>query len=261
MVGGIGCCVSSMITLLIFFPRSITREAGYTIVGPTQSHSVHDVSSIYHIPEHGRGRGFEAQVERSRKGSSLNTLPPYIISGENDRRLKVLPLNQTSSRSAFAGFSAMDEHQRHLPYPQASPGRLVPLSRNPLPEGESRHGHPRSRADESDEIKDFNPDIHTADIDVELQLEDIPYEQMQAKNMRYSNGGISQPYVCSMLLSLEHFTNVSSRFSTSRPLWMHMTTILHLHKSTQLIRDSIPVSLSIVFVILICSIAGSILSL
>ena len=250
-----------MITLLIFFPRSITREAGYTIVGPTQSHSVHDVSSIYHIPEHGRGRGFEAQVERSRKGSSLNTLPPYIISGENDRRLKVLPLNQTSSRSAFAGFSAMDEHQRHLPYPQASPGRLVPLSRNPLPEGESRHGHPRSRADESDEIKDFNPDIHTADIDVELQLEDIPYEQMQAKNMRYSNGGISQPYVCSMLLSLEHFTNVSSRFSTSRPLWMHMTTILHLHKSTQLIRDSIPVSLSIVFVILICSIAGSILSL
>ncbi|KAG9083319.1 hypothetical protein FRC07_013948, partial [Ceratobasidium sp. 392] len=29
MVGGIGCVVSSVITLLIFFPRSIAREAGY----------------------------------------------------------------------------------------------------------------------------------------------------------------------------------------------------------------------------------------
>ncbi|QRV98492.1 hypothetical protein RhiJN_26511 [Ceratobasidium sp. AG-Ba] len=29
MVGGIGCIVSSVITLLIFFPRSIAREAGY----------------------------------------------------------------------------------------------------------------------------------------------------------------------------------------------------------------------------------------
>lgn len=30
MIGGIGCIVSSVITLLIFFPRSIAREAGYT---------------------------------------------------------------------------------------------------------------------------------------------------------------------------------------------------------------------------------------
>ncbi|SJK98138.1 uncharacterized protein ARMOST_01398 [Armillaria ostoyae] len=29
MIGGIGCFVSSAITLLIFFPRSITRESGY----------------------------------------------------------------------------------------------------------------------------------------------------------------------------------------------------------------------------------------
>ncbi|OSC96164.1 hypothetical protein PYCCODRAFT_297874 [Trametes coccinea BRFM310] len=40
MIAGIGCFVSSMITLLIFFPRSIVREAGYkprlssTIPGP-----------------------------------------------------------------------------------------------------------------------------------------------------------------------------------------------------------------------------------
>ncbi|KAI9059909.1 hypothetical protein FKP32DRAFT_1657062 [Trametes sanguinea] len=45
MIAGIGCFVSSMITLLIFFPRSIVREAGYkprlssTLPGPTSPKS------------------------------------------------------------------------------------------------------------------------------------------------------------------------------------------------------------------------------
>ncbi|KAF8725205.1 hypothetical protein RHS02_08338, partial [Rhizoctonia solani] len=38
MVGGIGCIVSSVITLLIFFPRSIAREQGYTARARTRSH-------------------------------------------------------------------------------------------------------------------------------------------------------------------------------------------------------------------------------
>ncbi|CAE6392055.1 unnamed protein product [Rhizoctonia solani] len=39
MVGGIGCMVSSVITLLIFFPRSIAREQGYTTRARTHSQS------------------------------------------------------------------------------------------------------------------------------------------------------------------------------------------------------------------------------
>ncbi|CEL58388.1 hypothetical protein RSOLAG1IB_08495 [Rhizoctonia solani AG-1 IB] len=39
MVGGIGCIVSSVITLLIFFPRSIAREQGYDTRARTRSHS------------------------------------------------------------------------------------------------------------------------------------------------------------------------------------------------------------------------------
>ncbi|CDO76746.1 hypothetical protein BN946_scf184813.g16 [Trametes cinnabarina] len=45
LIAGIGCFVSSMITLLIFFPRSIVREAGYkpklssTLPGPTSPKS------------------------------------------------------------------------------------------------------------------------------------------------------------------------------------------------------------------------------
>ncbi|KDR75588.1 hypothetical protein GALMADRAFT_248075 [Galerina marginata CBS 339.88] len=39
MMGGIGCFISSAITLLIFFPRSITRESGYKakIISPSNS--------------------------------------------------------------------------------------------------------------------------------------------------------------------------------------------------------------------------------
>ncbi|KAB5589346.1 Transmembrane protein [Ceratobasidium theobromae] len=37
MIGGIGCIVSSVITLLIFFPRSIAREAGYATRVRTRS--------------------------------------------------------------------------------------------------------------------------------------------------------------------------------------------------------------------------------
>ncbi|KAF4614593.1 hypothetical protein D9613_003309 [Agrocybe pediades] len=42
MIGGIGCFISSAITLLIFFPRSITQEAGYKarIVSPSASAKV-----------------------------------------------------------------------------------------------------------------------------------------------------------------------------------------------------------------------------
>ncbi|KAG8758054.1 hypothetical protein FRC11_004082 [Ceratobasidium sp. 423] len=39
MVGGIGCIVSSVITLLIFFPRSIAREQGYATRARTRSQS------------------------------------------------------------------------------------------------------------------------------------------------------------------------------------------------------------------------------
>ena len=38
MVGGIGCVVSSVITLLIFFPRSIAREQGYATRARSHSH-------------------------------------------------------------------------------------------------------------------------------------------------------------------------------------------------------------------------------
>ncbi|KIM40373.1 hypothetical protein M413DRAFT_178223 [Hebeloma cylindrosporum] len=42
MMGGIGCFISSAITLLIFFPRSITRESGYKakIISPQMSGKV-----------------------------------------------------------------------------------------------------------------------------------------------------------------------------------------------------------------------------
>ncbi|KAF9505903.1 hypothetical protein BS47DRAFT_1431394 [Hydnum rufescens UP504] len=34
MIAGIGCFVSSMLTLLVFFPRSVVQESGYTVVHP-----------------------------------------------------------------------------------------------------------------------------------------------------------------------------------------------------------------------------------
>ncbi|KAJ3495433.1 hypothetical protein NLJ89_g10622 [Agrocybe chaxingu] len=47
MMGGMGCFISSAITLLIFFPRSITRESGYKakIVSPQNSGKVPTVTS------------------------------------------------------------------------------------------------------------------------------------------------------------------------------------------------------------------------
>ncbi|PPQ72203.1 hypothetical protein CVT25_006597 [Psilocybe cyanescens] len=47
MMGGIGCFISSAITLLIFFPRSITRESGYKakIVTPHNSAKAPSVAS------------------------------------------------------------------------------------------------------------------------------------------------------------------------------------------------------------------------
>ncbi|KAG8773340.1 hypothetical protein FRC12_002571 [Ceratobasidium sp. 428] len=48
MVGGIGCVVSSVITLLIFFPRSIAREAGYATRARTHSSQMQSKSG--HAP-------------------------------------------------------------------------------------------------------------------------------------------------------------------------------------------------------------------
>lgn len=209
-----------MITLLIFFPRSITREAGYTLTTSIQRQSGHDVCGE-------RGLGFGAQVRRSRQGTSLSTAPRSIISGENDRRLRAFPPSQSSSRSAITRFSVESERQVDLLHPQPS---LVPLSHHPLPEAELGHGRPRWCADKGDRIGDSNPDIRTAGIDVELRLEDILYEQMQAKGMRYSRVAqaprILHPYVCSMLFGLKYSTDMSSRSSISRALWTHTTKML-----------------------------------
>ncbi|KAF8058689.1 hypothetical protein FPV67DRAFT_1785750 [Lyophyllum atratum] len=49
MMGGIGCFISSAITLLIFFPRSITRESGYQ----TKAHSPQNTKTLlqgFHPP-------------------------------------------------------------------------------------------------------------------------------------------------------------------------------------------------------------------
>ncbi|PPQ81175.1 hypothetical protein CVT24_009475 [Panaeolus cyanescens] len=47
MMGGLGCFISSAITLLIFFPRSITRESGYKakIISPQNSAKVPTLTS------------------------------------------------------------------------------------------------------------------------------------------------------------------------------------------------------------------------
>lgn len=56
MLGGIGCFVSSFITLLIFFPRSLTQELGYTtalILPPMVNKSQITVPDGRHVsPKH-----------------------------------------------------------------------------------------------------------------------------------------------------------------------------------------------------------------
>ncbi|KAJ7647885.1 hypothetical protein FB45DRAFT_1020096 [Roridomyces roridus] len=50
MMGGIGCIISSAITLLIFFPRSLTTEAGYKAQQDSKVHS----SAISELPQYER---------------------------------------------------------------------------------------------------------------------------------------------------------------------------------------------------------------
>ncbi|KAJ7478607.1 hypothetical protein B0H11DRAFT_1279069 [Mycena galericulata] len=54
MMGGIGSFISSAITMLVFFPRSMTSEAGYKAHAPSQHSKAHRASAATDLPDYER---------------------------------------------------------------------------------------------------------------------------------------------------------------------------------------------------------------
>ncbi|GLB37909.1 hypothetical protein LshimejAT787_0409600 [Lyophyllum shimeji] len=76
MMGGIGCFISSAITLLIFFPRSITRESGYH----PKAHSAsphHTASSKTKMQLHPIGQGQVLQYHTSSSTTRQEHAPSH----------------------------------------------------------------------------------------------------------------------------------------------------------------------------------------
>ncbi|KAF7770557.1 hypothetical protein Agabi119p4_6531 [Agaricus bisporus var. burnettii] len=95
MVGGIGCFVSSAITLLVFFPRSFTHEAGYTArmhvplnsrkVPSTTSFNHHERSSSPHVPKQPLGLAYSVPLTDSHQSFQHFDHPPYEASMYSSR--------------------------------------------------------------------------------------------------------------------------------------------------------------------------------
>ncbi|KAG8791896.1 hypothetical protein FRC17_008695, partial [Serendipita sp. 399] len=73
MVGGIGCIVSSILTLLIFFPRSIAKEAGYK----AKTVSLNSRGTTQNLPQSPTGTYFDGVNGGTTTGGSymMNGMP------------------------------------------------------------------------------------------------------------------------------------------------------------------------------------------
>jgi len=89
ILGGIGCFISSTITLLIFFPRSITQEAGYRAKVPDMSvkspvvvsNMSSPISSRSSFRRHGHHRQPSSAISTSRSPpeDALEVIPQYEV--------------------------------------------------------------------------------------------------------------------------------------------------------------------------------------
>ncbi|KAF8598998.1 hypothetical protein BDV93DRAFT_526390 [Ceratobasidium sp. AG-I] len=76
MVGGIGCVVSSVITLLVFFPRSIAREAGYATRARTHTSQMQSKSGAAPVTK--------SQPRPARQTTSIPRPPQPLSPGSSN---------------------------------------------------------------------------------------------------------------------------------------------------------------------------------
>jgi hypothetical protein len=127
-LGGIGCFVSSAITLLIFFPRSITQEEGYrpgamSVAAKPPMTSSHSYPISPHSTRHGHlYPSPQADTPRSHTSTRMATFQyPMPPSDEHD----VIPdyeLDDPTDRMRRSGDYSCDSHDaiQDLPHSDSS---------------------------------------------------------------------------------------------------------------------------------------------
>ncbi|KAJ6631374.1 hypothetical protein B0H10DRAFT_1865984 [Mycena sp. CBHHK59/15] len=101
MTGGIGCFISSAITLLVFFPRSITSESGYKAHGPSQHHSKAQAPAHTDLPDYERHH--------------ISPSPKSMTSMEHTPRLPIPPHQPQPQLYDFSDAVSMGLHHQAAP--------------------------------------------------------------------------------------------------------------------------------------------------
>jgi len=189
MVGGIGCFVSSMLTLLVFFPRSIVQESGYTVVHPDQIPSTESTyrPPSYHLPASPRP-----------SGSASFALSPETAYTQNPSQGNFTPygrgmLHRKPSRPLR---NARPFTLHSLPEHRQSDVDIVV---NAQAYEQNRKGEKDKEKDDDEvEIVDHVSEQDAVEVHLEdgrfqfepstaVRLEDITYDEMQARGTRYGN--------------------------------------------------------------------------
>ncbi|KAI1786324.1 hypothetical protein LXA43DRAFT_59240 [Ganoderma leucocontextum] len=130
ILAGIGCFVSSMFTLLIFFPRSIVRESGYkpkvpsTIAHSPKSPSVsppshsgpfpYDVPAnirLQHIPPHMVGYASPSALGMSATGGTRYSMAGYTTTGYTE---------SAYTHSVYSPRESLYDSPQYVQYPPSS---------------------------------------------------------------------------------------------------------------------------------------------
>ncbi|KAK7472276.1 hypothetical protein VKT23_000397 [Stygiomarasmius scandens] len=133
MLGGVGCFVSSAITFLIFFPRSITRESGYRAkISSQQSIDKPADLTTSQLPDYYHDREMSPKSPVLVHQNSVGMMNSFRF--PNEPQLVESGLCRTDTRSSFGG-EATPQYESDPEYVSDYPPRHHDS------EGASRDGH------------------------------------------------------------------------------------------------------------------------